>query len=184
MQKIQGNTDDVPSRIELRDDEKAKRYLQLQNRYLACKEQSTSRTQPGEINSAVPELPSTVLPTPLNPFNATPDLNQAAILQKLEKESSTPPPPLNPTTVDTPSQASKGKRCRIQFVNYLDDINNACKQKKRTRHKKFRGKPYKYSMGEEQEDLFFIPFKSLCILLFLSLVLKKVFKKVFCTWFY
>ena len=33
---------------------------------------------------------------------------------------------------------------------------------------------YKYSMGEEQEDLFFIPFKSLCILI-LSKVLKKVF---------
>ena len=111
--------------------------------------------------------------TPLNPFNVTP------FIQKPKRESSTPPPPLNPTTVDTPSQASKGKRCRIQFVNYLDDINNACKQKKRTRHKKFRGKPYKYSMGEEQEDLFFIPFKSLCILLFLSLVLKKVFKKVY-----
>ena len=91
MQKKQGNTDDVLSRIELRDDEKAKRYLQLQNRYLAFKEQSSSRTRPGEINSAVPELPSTVLPTPLNPFNATPDLNQAAILQKLEKK-------LHPTT--------------------------------------------------------------------------------------
>ena len=63
MQKKQGNTDDVLSRIELRDDEKAKRYLQLQNRYLAFKEQSSSRTRPGEINSAVPELPSTVLST-------------------------------------------------------------------------------------------------------------------------
>ena len=63
MQKKQGNTDDVLSRIELRDDEKAKRYLQLQKRYLAFKEQSSSRTRPGEINSAVPELPSTVLST-------------------------------------------------------------------------------------------------------------------------
>ena len=63
MQKKQGNTDDVLSRIELRDDEKAKRYLQLQNRYLAFKEQSSLRTRPGEINSAVPELPSTVLST-------------------------------------------------------------------------------------------------------------------------
>ena len=63
MQKKQGNTDDVLSRIELRNDEKAKRYLQLQNRYLAFKEQSSSRTRPGEINSAVPELPSTVLST-------------------------------------------------------------------------------------------------------------------------
>ena len=111
MQKIQGNTDDVLSRIELRDDEKAKRYLQLQNRYLAFKEQSTSRTRPGEINSAVPELPSTVLPTPLNPFNATPDLNQAAILQKLEKESSTPPPPLNPAFLTPPAAVETPTLC-------------------------------------------------------------------------
>ena len=35
MQEIQGNMDDMLSRIDLRDDEKAKRYFQLQNRYLA-----------------------------------------------------------------------------------------------------------------------------------------------------
>ena len=32
MQKIQGNMEDVPSRNDHRDDEKAKWYLQLQNR--------------------------------------------------------------------------------------------------------------------------------------------------------
>ena len=79
--------DDVLSRNDLRDDEKAKRYLQLQNRYLAFKEKLSSRTRPKEINSAVPELPitqdpstATVVSTPLYPFNVTPDLKRAAIL--------------------------------------------------------------------------------------------------------
>ena len=35
MQEIQGNMDDLLSRNDLRDDEKAKRYFQFQNRYLA-----------------------------------------------------------------------------------------------------------------------------------------------------
>ena len=39
MQEILGNMDDVLSRNDLRDDEKAKRYFQLQNRYLAFKKQ-------------------------------------------------------------------------------------------------------------------------------------------------
>ena len=39
MQEIQGNMDDVRSRNDLRDDEEAKRYFQLQNRYLSFKEQ-------------------------------------------------------------------------------------------------------------------------------------------------
>ena len=86
-----------------------------------------------------------VFSTPLNSFNVTPKLTQAAILQKPEKESSTPPPAVNPAfltpppTVETPSQVPKRKRSRIQFVNYLADVNGDYgKQKKRTRHKKFR----------------------------------------------
>ena len=58
MQEIQGNMDDVLSRNDLRDDEKAKRYFQLQNRYLAFKEQLNTRTRPEEIISAVPDLTS------------------------------------------------------------------------------------------------------------------------------
>ena len=37
MPEIQGNMDDMLSRNDLRDDEKAKRYFQLQKRYLAFK---------------------------------------------------------------------------------------------------------------------------------------------------
>ena len=108
--------DDVLSLNDLRDDEKAKRYFQLQ----------------------------------------TPELTQVAISQKPDKESLTPPPPLNPAflnpppTVENPSeQGPKSKRRRIQFVNYLDDHKAHAKQLRKRRHKKF--KPYQYSMGEEDE---------------------------------
>ena len=109
----------------------------MQNRYLALKEQLNTRTRPEEIISTVPDLTSrtqdsstatTAFSTPLNPFNVTPELTQAAISQKPDKESLTPPPPLNPAfltpppTVETPSQQGpKRKRRRIQFLNYLDD---------------------------------------------------------------
>ena len=164
MQEIEGNMDDVLSRNDLRDDKKAKRYFQLQNRYLAFKEQLNTRARPEEIISVVPDLKSSTqdtstateaLSTPHNPFNVTPKLTLAAVSQKPEKEGSSPPPRLNPAsltpspTVETPSQAPKRKRRRIQFVNYLDDHGAHGKQKKRTRHKKF--KPHKYSMGEEEE---------------------------------
>ena len=55
MQEIQGNIDDVLYRNNLRDDVKAKRYFQLQNRYLAFKEQLNTRTRPEEIISGVPD---------------------------------------------------------------------------------------------------------------------------------
>ena len=76
-QEIQGNMDDVLSQNDLRDDEKAKRYFQLQNRYLALKEQLNTRTRPEEIISTVPHLTSrtrdsstgtTAFSTPLKPL--------------------------------------------------------------------------------------------------------------------
>ena len=125
----------------------------MQNRYLAFKVQLNTRTRSEEIISAIPDLTSstqdsstsTVFATPLNPFNVTPGLKQAAILQKPEIEGSTAPPSLNPyfltppSTVETPSQVPKRKRRRIQFVNYLDDDDDAHgKQKRRASHTKFR----------------------------------------------
>ena len=58
MQEIQCNMDDVLSRNDLPDDEKAKRYFQLQNRYLAFKGQLNTRTRPEEIISGIPDLTS------------------------------------------------------------------------------------------------------------------------------
>ena len=137
MQEIQDNMDDMLSRNDLRDDEKVNRYFHLLNRYLAFKKQLNTRTRAEEIISAAPGLTSRTLDsstataafsTPLNPFNVTPKLTQAAISQKPDKESLTLPPPLNPAfltpppTVETPSQQSpKRKRRRIQCVTYLDD---------------------------------------------------------------
>ena len=170
MQEKKGNMEDVLSRTNLRDDEKARRYFQLQNKYLAFKEQLNTSTRPEEIISGVWDLTSstqdsstattTALSTPLNPFNVTPELTQVAVSQKPEKESLTPPPPLNPAfltsppTLETPSQQGpKRKRRRIQILSYLDDQNAHAKQlRKRSRHKKFRIKSYKYSMREEDED--------------------------------
>ena len=81
MQEIQGNMDDLLSRNDLRDDEKAKRYFHLQNRYLAFKEQLNTRTRQEE--STVPDLTSSTqdsstataaFSTPINPLNVTPKL--------------------------------------------------------------------------------------------------------------
>ena len=82
-----------------------------------------------------PWFPSTEVSStaaaPLNPFNVTPDLKQAVFLQKLETASFTAPPPLNPyfltppPTVETPSQGPKRKSRRSQFVNYLNDSDDA-----------------------------------------------------------
>ena len=91
-----------------------------------------------------------------NVTNVTPELTQAAISQKPDKESLTPPPPLkpafltSPSTVETLQQGLKSKRRRIQFVKYLDDDKAHGKQLRKRRHKK-KFKPYKYSMNEEED---------------------------------
>ena len=70
--------DDVLSRNteDLRDDEKAKRYFQLQNRYLFKEQLNTSLTSSAQESTTT----TTAFSTPPNPFNVTPDLKQAAIL--------------------------------------------------------------------------------------------------------
>jgi len=136
MQEIQGNMDEVLSPNDLR-----KMTIQA-----ILSVELNTKTKLEEIISDVPDLTSSrqdsstataTFSTLLNPFFATPDLKQVAISQKPEKVSSTPQPLLNPTfltpppTVETPSQAPKSKRCQIQFVNYLDDVNGIYgKQKK------------------------------------------------------
>ena len=83
--------DSILSRADLEEDEKAKEFLQLQNRYLTFKQQLNTNTvlpdgvRPKEMNTSEPEvnLPTstgdfatiTALSTPLNTFNVTPNLN-------------------------------------------------------------------------------------------------------------
>ena len=146
------------SRNDPRDDGKAKRYFHLQKKYLAFKEQLNTRTRPEEIISGVPGYLTSS--TQLRFFDSNDIIlhSPRPFQSNTEKESPSPPPPLNPAflthplTVETPSQQGpKRRRRRIQFLNYLDDHNAHGKQlRKRTRHKKFRVKPYKYSMGEEE----------------------------------
>ena len=93
MQQLQNGMDSILSRTDLGEDEKAKEFLQLQNRYLAFKQQLNTNTvlpdgiRPEEMNTSQPDVNSptsigdsttiTALPTPLNTFNVTPKLNQA-----------------------------------------------------------------------------------------------------------
>ena len=130
MQEIQGNVDDLLSRNDLRDDEKAKRYFQLQNRYLAFKEQLHTRLRPEEIISTVPDLTSSTqdsstataaFSTPTNPFNVTLKLTQAAILQKPENESSTRQLTLN-TRFPDPSSHSRNPITRPEAQKASESI--------------------------------------------------------------
>ena len=89
---------------DLSNDEKAKRYFQLQDRYLSFKQQMNTSTvrhsdaiEREEINSTFPEQikkqdssTSKASTKPLKPFNITPKLNQPSILPKPTTLSSTP----------------------------------------------------------------------------------------------
>ena len=114
MQEIPGSMDNMLSRNDLREDEKAKRYFQLQNRYLAFKEQLNPRTRPEEIISAVPDLTSSTLDsstataafsTPLNPFNVKPVLTQAHYLSKTIQRKPHPCTTLKPCFPDPSSHS-------------------------------------------------------------------------------
>ena len=153
MQQIRGNNDDVLSRNDLRDDEKAKRYFQLQNRYLAFKEQLNTRTRPEEIISTVPDLTSrtqdsstatTAFSTLLKPFNVTPELTQAAISQTKKPHPTTT---LKSCFPDPSSHSRNPITTRPEYHNA-----HGKQMRKRSRHKKFRVKANKYSMGEEDKD--------------------------------
>ena len=167
--------DNILSRNDLREDDKAKQFLQRQNRYLAFKKQLHTKTllpepiQPEEMNTSHTEDNSptsirdsskvTTLSTPLNPFSVTPNLNQAAILPEPKVISATLPP-LNPAiltpplTVEIPSPmpaAPKRKQRRINFVNYLGDDDDYRKQRRQTRRHRYRVEPYKYSKDEDDD---------------------------------
>ena len=158
MKEIQGNMDDILYRNDLRDDKKTKRYFQLQNRYLAFKEQLNTRTRPEDIISGVPDLTlstqdsstaATAVSTPLNPFKVTPEVTQEAISQKPEKESF-PPPPLTTLKSCFPYPSPHSRNAITTRPEYHNAHGK--QMRKRSRHKKFRVKANKYSMGEEDKD--------------------------------
>jgi len=170
MQRLQSGMDSTLSRSDPGEDEKAKQFLQLQNRYLTFKQQFNTYTPPParnrpegmNTNQLEVNLPpstgdattETALSTPLNPFNVAPNLNEATVLPGPEPEAPTPlnpalmtPPPKVKTPSPMPS-APKRKRRRIHFVNYLDDDEST--QKRRSRRLKSQSRPYKYAKREEK----------------------------------
>ena len=162
MQRLQSGMDGTLSRRDLGEDEKAKQFLQLQNRYLTFKQQLNvplpARNKPEEMNTSQPVIfPAspgdsttvTVPSTPLNPFNVAPNLYQGAILQGPKAVTPTPLNPViltPPPTVKSPSpmpSPPKRKKQRIHFVNYLDDDESM--QKRRSRRLKSQSHPYKHA---------------------------------------
>jgi len=117
MQRLQSGINSTLSRSDLGEDEKAKQFLQLQNRYLTFKQQLNTytlppaRNRPEGMNTSQREvnLPTitgdatteTALSTPLNPFNVTPNLKEGTVLQGPEPEA---PTPLNPALLTLPQQ--------------------------------------------------------------------------------
>jgi len=171
MQWLQSGMDSTLSHSDLGEDEKAKQFLQLQNRYLTFKQQLNTYTPPPArktegMNTSQLEvnLPPgigdsttvTALSTSLNPFKVVPNLSEMTNLQGPEPEASTPLNPViltPPPTVKTLSSSSpmpsapKRERQRIHFVNYLDDDEST--QKRRSRRLKSQSHPYKYSKQGE-----------------------------------
>ena len=156
MQQIRGNNDDVLSRNDLRDDEKAKRYFQLQNRYLAFKEQLNTRTRPEEIISTVSDLTSrtrdsstatTAFSTPLKPLQRNTWINTSGYLSKTWQRKPHPTTTLKSCFPDPSSHSRNPITTKPEYHNA-----HGKQMRKRSRHKKFRVKANKYSMGEEDKD--------------------------------
>ena len=171
MRRLQSGMDGTLSRSDLGEDEKAKQFLQLQNRYLTFKQQLNAytpipaRNRPEEINTSQPEVNAPTGPTPVQQppaiIPATP--MQAPSLEPTAKVLA--PNALSTTTTYTPAPSSlppsiltsppsvksqspmpsppKRKRQRIHFVNYLDDDEST--QKRRSQRLKSQSHPYKYA---------------------------------------
>ena len=112
MQRLQSGMDGTLSRSDLGEDEKAKQFLQLQNRYLTFKQQLNTytplpaRNRPEEINTSQPEVNVPTVPTPVEQppaiIPATP--MQAPSLEPTAKALA--PNTLSTTTTYTPEPSS------------------------------------------------------------------------------
>ena len=118
MQRLQSRMDGILARGELGEDEKAKQFLQLQNRYLTFNKQLNTHTplparnKPEEMSSSQPDVnlstslgdstTVTTPSTPLNPFNVAPNLSQRATLQGPKAVTPTPSSPAILTVVTAP----------------------------------------------------------------------------------
>ena len=121
MQRLQSGMDGTLSRRDLREDEKAKQFLQLQNSL------NPFSVTPNLNQGDILQEPKAVTPTALNPVILTP-----------------PPTVKSPSPMPSPP---KRKRQRIHSVNFLDDDESM--QKQRSQCLKSQSHPYKYAKKGE-----------------------------------
>ena len=174
MQRIQNNMDNLLYRTNLGEDEKAKQYMQLQNRFFTYKHQLKSLipeapmpTQPQELNRIPTSVLSGDVPTVPNPVQEPPEIIPATPVQArtqvtapqalstMATSSSISPPSLPPSvltpppTVESLSPVRNRKRPQsVKFVKYLDyEPKKACRRSPRLH----RNSPYKYSQYDKDD---------------------------------
>ena len=177
MQRLQNNMDDILYRADLGAYDKARQYMQLQNRFLAYKHQLNSipqltatQTLPEEQEptnaladhlSTIPvptQEPSLAIPkTPVQASNIGPAAKETqaspTAIPFSPPPTSLPPSILTPppTVEKSPGPPKKRKRPEFRFLNYLDD--EAKRPSRRSRRlKSYRSSPYKYSKTQEDDD--------------------------------
>ena len=173
MQRIQNNMDNLLYRTNLGEGQKAKQYMQLQNKFLNYKHQlkslipeATISTQPKESNQMSTTVLTSGLPTVPNPIQepaeiilATPvqaptQVRAPQALSTMATSSSISPSSLPPSiltpppTVESRSPVRKRKRPQsVKFVNYLDEPKRPSRRSRRLH----RTSPYKYSQCDEDD---------------------------------
>ena len=175
MEKLKDSMDGLLSRTDLGEYERARQYMQLQNKYLTFKQQLNSRHTESSLpySEGQQEMSSNLLadnvPAPIqepvavtvNPVKepvtdvqavAVPELPvQATTIQTPVSFQATPAKVFPPSFILTPPPAGearsqrKRKRPRIWFVNYLEEDDRPSRRSRRLR----KSHPYKYFQEEE-----------------------------------
>lgn len=174
MQRIQNNMDNLLYRTNLAEDQKAKQYMQLQNKFLNYKHQfkslipeATIPAQPQESNQISTNVLTGDAPTAPNPVQELPEITPATPVQAPTQVTapqalsttatsssiaspSLPPSILTPPpTVESLSPVRKRKRPQsVKFVNYLDYEPKRASRRSRRLH---RTSPYKYSQYDKDD---------------------------------
>ena len=174
MQRIQNNMDNLLYRTNIGEDQKAKQYMQLQNKFLNYKHQlkslipeATIPTQSQESNQIstnaltgdVPTAPISVEEPPgiitVTPPQASTQGTAPQVLSTTATSSSISSPSLPPSiltplpTVESLSPVRKRKRPQsVKFVNYLDYEPKRASRRSRRLH---RTSPYKYSQYDQDD---------------------------------
>ena len=174
MQRIQNNMDNLMYRTNLEEDQKAKQYMQLQNKFLNYKQQfkslipeATINTQPQESNQISTNVLAGEVPTasnlvqeppefiPATPVQAPTQVTAPQALSTMATSSSISSPALPPSiltpppTVESLSPVRKRKRPQsVKFVNYLDYEPKGASRRSRRLH---RTSPYKHSQYDKDD---------------------------------